>query len=95
MKAVVKEGQTLYIPSGWWHFVVNLTDTIAINHWWRSQPAPSANNHVSSAPHRVSVHENAGDDIDTLRRLQKEIEQLNREMISCLKSIKTSAACQR
>jgi dTDP-4-dehydrorhamnose 3,5-epimerase-like enzyme len=93
----VKEGQTLFIPSGWWHFVVNLTDTIAINHWWSSQRSPSTDYPVGVVTHRPDQkNENVNSHATSiLHKLQKEIEQLNQEFKSSMKSIKTSVACER
>jgi hypothetical protein len=92
--AVVKEGQTLFIPSGWWHLELNLTDTISINHSWTSQQATSTDNPVATVLHnQKDAH--YSDDAMTLHKLRKEIEQLKRELHSSLKSISTSAACER
>jgi hypothetical protein len=32
--AELNAGDTLYIPSMWWHYVKNETDAIALNFWW-------------------------------------------------------------
>ncbi len=32
--AEINAGDTLFIPSMWWHYVVNEEDSIAINFWW-------------------------------------------------------------
>ncbi|MCC6846895.1 MAG: cupin-like domain-containing protein [Deltaproteobacteria bacterium] len=31
---VVGEGETLFIPHGWWHHTRALDDTVAVNFWW-------------------------------------------------------------
>lgn len=30
----LKEGETLYIPSFWWHYLRNLDQTMAVSYWW-------------------------------------------------------------
>lgn len=30
----LKKGETLFIPSFWWHYLKNTNDTIAISYWW-------------------------------------------------------------
>ena len=37
MIAVQEEGETIFVPSGWFHQVFNLEDTISINHNWVCQ----------------------------------------------------------
>lgn len=29
-----EEGETIFVPSGWYHMVLNLSDCISINHNW-------------------------------------------------------------
>lgn len=36
---VLEAGEILYLPSGWWHFVESLSDSININYWWWSPRA--------------------------------------------------------
>lgn len=30
IECILEEGEIIFIPSGWWHMVLNLTDTIAV-----------------------------------------------------------------
>ncbi|KAF9540667.1 hypothetical protein EC957_003897 [Mortierella hygrophila] len=32
LEIVQNPGQTIYIPSGWWHMVINMDDTVAVTH---------------------------------------------------------------
>jgi hypothetical protein len=36
----VKEGDGVFIPSGWWHQVDSISHTIAINYWWPASESP-------------------------------------------------------
>jgi len=36
VQAILYPGDILYIPMYWWHHVINLTDTIAINFWYKA-----------------------------------------------------------
>jgi lysine-specific demethylase 8 len=31
---VLREGEMLYLPKGWWHHVVSLTKSISVSFWW-------------------------------------------------------------
>lgn len=33
-EAVLEPGQTLFIPSGWWHYTHTLEDAVSLNFWW-------------------------------------------------------------
>ncbi|MFB6372757.1 MAG: cupin-like domain-containing protein, partial [Bradymonadaceae bacterium] len=33
-EAIVRSGDVLFLPSGWWHAVQSLTTSISVNHWW-------------------------------------------------------------
>jgi len=33
LEAMVNPGEILYIPMYWWHHVINVEDTVAINFW--------------------------------------------------------------
>ncbi|GIW45063.1 MAG: hypothetical protein KatS3mg077_2345 [Candidatus Binatia bacterium] len=33
-QAVLEPGQTLFIPSGWWHYTRTLEDAVSLNFWW-------------------------------------------------------------
>ena len=33
-KVVQEAGETIFVPSGWYHQVTNLVDTVSINHNW-------------------------------------------------------------
>ncbi len=34
VEAVLKEGESLYIPVGWWHYVRGLKAGISVSFWW-------------------------------------------------------------
>ena len=34
VEAILEEGDSLYIPIGWWHYVRSLTVSISVNFWW-------------------------------------------------------------
>jgi lysine-specific demethylase 8 len=31
---ILEEGQMLYIPPKWWHFVQSLTPSFSVSFWW-------------------------------------------------------------
>lgn len=33
-EVVLEKGETLYIPSMWWHHLISKGETISISHWW-------------------------------------------------------------
>jgi mannose-6-phosphate isomerase-like protein (cupin superfamily) len=35
VEAIVNPGEILYIPMYWWHHVINVEDTVAINFWYK------------------------------------------------------------
>jgi oxalate decarboxylase/phosphoglucose isomerase-like protein (cupin superfamily) len=35
VEATINEGDILYVPMYWWHHVINITDTVAINFWYK------------------------------------------------------------
>ncbi|KAJ2782270.1 High affinity Ca2+/Mn2+ P-type ATPase-like protein [Coemansia interrupta] len=37
IEVVQEAGETMFVPSGWWHQVVNLEDTVSINHNWGNE----------------------------------------------------------
>jgi len=34
MDAELGPGDALFIPRGWWHYVVALTSSFSVSHWW-------------------------------------------------------------
>lgn len=34
VEAIVKPGECLYIPAGWWHFVESMTTSFSVSFWW-------------------------------------------------------------
>lgn len=36
VEAILKPGEVIYIPPGWWHQVQSLDETITLNFWWWS-----------------------------------------------------------
>lgn len=34
LECVLKEGEMLYIPPGWWHYVKSLTTSFSVSYWW-------------------------------------------------------------
>ena len=32
--ATLSDGETLFIPHGWWHHTRSLDDAVAMNFWW-------------------------------------------------------------
>ena len=34
VETVLEEGECLYIPIGWWHYVRSLTPSVSVNFWW-------------------------------------------------------------
>ena len=42
VSVVLQEGEVLYLPRGWTHFVENLTPALMINTWRRGPPAITA-----------------------------------------------------
>jgi [histone H3]-dimethyl/trimethyl-L-lysine36 demethylase len=33
-EAIVREGEMLYIPPRWWHFVKSLSTSFSVSFWW-------------------------------------------------------------
>jgi len=34
---ILEEGQMLYIPPKWWHYVQSLTPSFSVSFWWATQ----------------------------------------------------------
>ena len=34
VETILEEGQCLYIPVGWWHYVRSLTVSFSVSFWW-------------------------------------------------------------
>ena len=34
VKTVLEEGESLYIPVGWWHYVGSLGVSFSVSFWW-------------------------------------------------------------
>ncbi|KAK1288659.1 hypothetical protein QJS10_CPB19g01026 [Acorus calamus] len=37
MDCVLEEGEMLYIPPKWWHYVKSLTTSFSVSFWWSSE----------------------------------------------------------
>ena len=35
VETILEEGQCLYIPVGWWHYVRSLTVSFSVSFWWK------------------------------------------------------------
>lgn len=34
LECIVEEGDILYIPKNWWHYVNSLTCSFSVSNWW-------------------------------------------------------------
>ncbi|XP_071701212.1 lysine-specific demethylase JMJ30 [Rutidosis leptorrhynchoides] len=39
MDCILEEGEMLYIPPKWWHYVRSLTTSLSVSFWWSASPA--------------------------------------------------------
>jgi lysine-specific demethylase 8 len=35
LRCVLRPGQVLYLPVGWWHYVESLSPSISVSFWWQ------------------------------------------------------------
>ena len=43
IEVVLDPGEILYLPAGWWHYVVSVDASIGLSHWWYRQAIPPKN----------------------------------------------------
>jgi hypothetical protein len=67
-KLIQKDGQTVFVPSGWYHQVRNLRETISINHNWIN---------------RYSIHNSWQYLNQELGKIESELEYLRSGMSKC------------
>lgn len=36
MDCVLEEGEMIYIPPKWWHYVRSLTPSLSVSFWWQN-----------------------------------------------------------
>jgi lysine-specific demethylase 8 len=41
MDCILEEGDLLYIPPKWWHYVRSLSISFSVSFWWRTPILPS------------------------------------------------------
>jgi lysine-specific demethylase 8 len=41
MDSILEEGDLLYIPPKWWHYVRSLSISFSVSFWWRTPILPS------------------------------------------------------
>ncbi|OEL21117.1 Lysine-specific demethylase JMJ30, partial [Dichanthelium oligosanthes] len=41
MDCILEEGDLLYIPPKWWHYVRSLSTSFSVSFWWRATVQPS------------------------------------------------------
>lgn len=41
MDNILEEGDLLYIPPKWWHYVRSLSTSFSVSFWWRTSIRPS------------------------------------------------------
>jgi ribosomal protein L16 Arg81 hydroxylase len=41
LDCILEEGDLLYIPPKWWHYVRSLSISFSVSFWWRSTVVPS------------------------------------------------------
>lgn len=46
MDCILEEGDLLYIPPKWWHYVRSLSISFSISFWWRKTLATSSAQHL-------------------------------------------------
>ncbi|KAJ0806560.1 putative [histone H3]-dimethyl-L-lysine(36) demethylase [Helianthus annuus] len=39
MDCILEEGEMLYIPPKWWHYVRSLTTSLSVSFWWSASPS--------------------------------------------------------
>jgi lysine-specific demethylase 8 len=43
IEVVLEPGEILYVPPGWWHYVVSVDASMGVSHWWYRQAIPPHN----------------------------------------------------
>jgi len=42
MDCILEEGEMLYIPPKWWHYVRSLTMSLSVSFWWSNEAESSS-----------------------------------------------------
>jgi len=41
MDCILEDGELLYIPPKWWHYIRSLSTSFSVSFWWRATVQPS------------------------------------------------------